>query len=106
MSLQNNQKRKLDAGKERLAALKYHPLRDHQVDRGIHDRGVKRKKSKECSSCLSMNIFLCLPLYIPSDVCLLVFAFLLHYLNLFHSFQLMLQISSFLSLCNDINPVL
>ncbi|XXG50585.1 hypothetical protein AAC387_Pa02g4570 [Persea americana] len=47
----NNQKRRLDAGKERLAALKYHPLCDHQVDRGDHDRGVKRKKLKECSNC-------------------------------------------------------
>ncbi|XP_077248922.1 F-box family protein [Tasmannia lanceolata] len=45
------QEQKLDASKERLASLKYHPLHDNQLGMNVDDSNMKRKKLKQCNDC-------------------------------------------------------
>uniref|UniRef100_A0A5B7BTD2 Putative F-box family protein isoform 1 n=1 Tax=Davidia involucrata TaxID=16924 RepID=A0A5B7BTD2_DAVIN len=44
-----DEKRRLDAAKEQLASIKYHPLRDFNLkSSGADECGIKRKKLKKC----------------------------------------------------------
>lgn len=45
----SNQKHKLDTCNKRLTFLRYHPMRDYQLDEGAQDRAVKGKKFKQNS---------------------------------------------------------
>ncbi|KAM7500470.1 hypothetical protein LguiA_024884 [Lonicera macranthoides] len=47
-----DEKRRLDASKEQLASVKYHPLRDYNLtSSSVGERSVKRKKSKKYVDC-------------------------------------------------------
>ncbi|KAK9289382.1 hypothetical protein L1049_007537 [Liquidambar formosana] len=44
-----DEKRRLDASKERLVSMKYHPLQDYNLTiSGVDERHIKRKKSNTC----------------------------------------------------------
>ncbi|KAL2320540.1 hypothetical protein Fmac_029509 [Flemingia macrophylla] len=45
-----DEKRRLDAAKEELASMKYHPVREHKPSSGRENEHVKRKKLKICNS--------------------------------------------------------
>ncbi|XP_059647247.1 F-box protein SKIP24 isoform X2 [Cornus florida] len=48
-----DEKKRLDAAKEQLESLKYHPLRDFNLTSGgIGECGIKKRKLKKCVDCL------------------------------------------------------
>ncbi|KAA8519027.1 hypothetical protein F0562_016199 [Nyssa sinensis] len=50
-----DEKRRLDAAKEQLASIEYHPLRDFNLtSSGVDECGIKRKKLKKCINCKAL----------------------------------------------------
>lgn len=56
---QRDERRRLDAAKEQLESIKYHPLRDYTPTSGrVDERGIKRKKlRKEHINCEALISF-------------------------------------------------